>query len=529
MTEPADPFDGLTREEQAQYARLHPTGWALYLSRYAGDGSWKNARHFDYLGDRVLEMFRGDLQRLCVSMPPGSGKSEYLSLTVASWWLANRPGARVVIASYGKDLAIGWSKRAKSALAQLGAEVFGVTAIEREKAAEWKVRDPDTGEPVSGVGYFMALGRGGPFTGKRAELLIIDDLLKDALEANSPAVRDAAWDWFDKVAMTRLLSGSCVIMIATRWHHDDPIGRLEDKQRRGEVELPWEFVNLPALALEDDPLGREPGETLWPALWPQERMEKIRQGRDPSTWSALFQGRPTPEGGGLFKVGEWLQSYRQEGPHLVCGELRVELERLRRFSTVDLAGSKKQRADWTVIATWGIDHATRTLWLLDLVRKRLEAPQIVEELRRVYKEQRPAAFYCEETGPQLNLVHALRIAEQAGETLDPAKVERDALLTRAAAAGLPVRKIKPQADKVTRSSQAQAVMSNGRMLFPERAAWLEELTDELAQFPEGKHDDQVDAVSYGAIVFLEVLLAGDLLDRRQREHNGPRLEQLPMA
>lgn len=502
--------------------------WATFLSKYGGDGTWANASHFNFLSKRVLEMHRGELQRLCVSMPPGSGKSEYLSLAVASWWLGSRPNSRVVIASYGKSLSVGWSERARDAMATLGPEVFGVGANSREKAEFWKPRDPETGKAMGG--YFFAVGRGGPLTGKRAELLIVDDLIKDDMEAGSPAVREHAWRWFDKVAMTRLLPHSVVCCIATRWHADDPIGRLEDKQRAGEVELPWTFVNLPALAGENDPLGRKPGEALWPQMWPTARLEKVRQGRDPYTWAALYQGTPTPEGGSVFKPA-WVRSFEQVGPvYIAQGELhnrpnRPEMERLRcliddlmRFSTVDLAGSKKERADWTVIATWGIDHKTRTLWLLDVRRKRLEAPQIIEEMRAVQRDLNPITFYVEEAGPSLNLVHQLRFAEQAGRSHDPTDTSPNVLMQTALEAGVPVQGIKPVRDKLTRAMPATAVMSNGRLLTPARATWLETFKDELFRFPDSKHDDQVDAVSIAAQVFLEVLAASD---HRRGEDDDP--------
>lgn len=502
------------REQLRRAARLHPTAWAMYAS----DGLWQNARHFDFLAERVLAMRRGEIQRLCVSMPPGSGKSEYLSLYVASWWLATRPNDRVVIASYGKSLAVGWSERARDLLADMGVEVFGVTANARQAAHWWYPRLPD-GSPCRG--YFYAVGRGGALTGKRAELLIIDDLLKDDEEARSDAIRNAAWRWFDKVAMTRLLPHSCVFKIGTRWHTDDTIGRLEKRQAAGEVDKRWEFVNLPAIAGDDDPLGRQPGEALWPRMWPIDALEGLRRERDPYTWSSLYQGSPTPEGGGLFKA-DWLRSYTEAAGILSCGELRVPRARLRLYSTVDLAGSKKDRADYTVISTFGLDHETRTLWLLDVVRQRLEAPQIIGAMREVQQRMRPVTFYAERTAPQLNLVHRLRFAEQAGEKLDPSDTTADVLIGKAVEAGLPVVKLDPgSTDKVTRSAPAQAVMAAGRLMTPERADWLEAWKSELLAFPEsGTKDDQVDTLSYGVQVFLEVLQASAWVTQATRDPNA---------
>lgn len=441
--------------------------------------------------------------------------SETLSLYVASWWLATKPTDRVVVASYGKSLALGWAERARDLLSNLGLETFGVTANSRQSAEWWYPRNA-AGEALGG--YFFAVGRGGALTGKRAELLIIDDLLKDDMEAQSQAVRDAAWAWFDKVAMTRLMPRSCVVVIGTRWHDDDVIGRLEVAQQEGRVDHPWTFVNLPALAEEDDPLGRKPGEPLWPEMWDRDALLRKEQAHDPGTWAALFQGRPVPAGGAMFHAG-WVRSYERHGQTLRSedGELAVPMSRLKVYATVDVAGSKKERADWTVISTWGIDHETRTLWLLDVLRRRLHAPEIIAAMREVQREWEPTSFRVERAAPQVNLVHKLRFAEAAGAQYNPADDDQEVLIGAALDAGLPVIKLDPgSTDKVTRAGPAAAVMSRGRLLTPKAAPWLTTWLGEVLRFPGAKHDDQVDTLSYGAQVFLEVLQAQDYLAQREQ-------------
>ena len=200
---------------------------------------------------------------------------------------------------------------------------------------------------------------------------------------------------------------------------------------------------------------------------------------------------------------------------LVAGELRVPLSRLKVFSAADFAGSKKNRADWTVIGTFGLDHETRTLWMLDQERDRLTAPEILDRMREVQATWHPSSFYCEKTGPQLNLVHALRFAEAAGEVIDPGKpIEQDILMRKASEIGLPVRELRPDGDKVIRSAGAQALMSRGRLMTPRKAAWIPGWKAEVFAFPQG-HDDQVDVLSYGAIVFLETLQAQDYMDQQR--------------
>lgn len=481
------------RAELARMARAHPTAWALYFSRYVGDGNWTNARHFDLLADRGLRM-RDEADRvraggepstepgalrLCVSLPPGSGKSEYLSLAFASWWLGTRPADRVVIASYSRSLALGWSKRARDAFGAVGAEVFGWTADVRQRADLWVPRCPRTSRQAPG--YFYAVGRGGSLTGKRAELLIIDDLIKDDIEASSPAIRAQAWAWLQRVALTRLLPWSAVIQIGTRWHQEDPIGLLEANQQEGRFELPWEFLNLPALCEdEDDPLGREVGESLWPAMWPADRLRQIRQGTEARTWSALYQGRPTPEGGAMFDP-RWLVPFEEEeaatGTWLTApGRDPVRTDQLVRFATIDLAYTLKQRSDYTVVCVFGADLERGDLYLLHVERDRIGAQDLAKRIGAVFDAHGVRQGFLERSGFYADIVRELR--------------ER-----------LPLKLIQPNKDKVTRAQPAIKFAAGGALLVRKHAPWLRAFREELEAFPEVAHDDQVDALSYGVHVF----------------------------
>lgn len=480
----------IVREDLARMARVHPTAWALYASQYAGTGDWCNARHFDLLASKVLRCHaeaarvraggkpseEPGAQRLCVSMPPGSGKSEYLSMAVASWWLGTRPRDRVVVASYSRSLAMGWGQRARDTFAALGAEVFGVGADPRQRAHEWVPRDPVLGTPYPG--YFYSVGRGGTLTGKRAELLIIDDLLKDDLEAGSAAVRGHAWRWLDKVAMTRLLPWTVVIQIATRWHPEDPIGQLEAKQERGEVDMPWEFVNLPALCEDSkaDPLGRAVGESLWPEMWTAEQLEGVRRGRDPRTWAALYQGRPVPEGGQLFDPC-WLLPYRERESFFDSeGRAPINPERLVRYATIDLAYSTKTTSDYTVVCVWGGDLEAGDLYLMHVERDRIGAENLAARIGGVFDAWGIRRGYLERSGFYAGITRELRKS-------------------------LPLSLIQPNTDKVARAQPAIAFAAGGGLLVRDEAPWLPALREELQQFPHGSHDDQMDAIAYGVHVF----------------------------
>jgi predicted phage terminase large subunit-like protein len=352
--------------------------------------------------------------------------------------------------------------------------VFGVDTWQRAKRTAWDCYEEGrrTGGGVRGV------GKGGGVTGRAVDLGIVDDVIKDRQEADSPALRDHAWKWLESAVFPRARR---LIKIATRWHHDDPIGRLEAKQRRGEVGEPWTFVNIPALALENDPLGRKPGEPLWPgnplchgdADWYRKKQLEV----GPYVWSALYQGQPTPVEGAMFRRG-WFRYYEHEadGRAKVPGHGERDVWAMRRFATVDLAASTRTTADYTVVAMWAYDHATRLLLLVDLVRDRVEGPDLVPLLERVRDQWRLPVVFVERMGFQLTVIQAARRA------------------------GVPVRELRPDADKVSRALPLTAALEAGRVFFRASAQWLPALESELLTFPAGEHDDQVDALAYGVKV-----------------------------
>lgn len=229
----------------------------------------------------------------------------------------------------------------------------------------------------------LTAGVGGPLTGRGADVLIIDDPIKNAEEAHCDTYRERTWDWYRSVAYTRLEPRGSVIVIATRWHEDDLIGRLIRAEPTA-----WRLLSLPALAEEDDSLGRPPGAPLWPDRYPAPVLEETRRVVGEYYWSAQYQQRPTPAGGRIFKR-EWFRTFVDLADGYQLGETLIPKSRCRRFCTVDLAVSTKTSADFTVIATWAVTPANDLL-LVDLVRDRLEAPDILPALRRVYDEHRPA-------------------------------------------------------------------------------------------------------------------------------------------
>lgn len=464
--------------EIEQLAKVHPAFYARLASR----GTWQTAPHLELICGLLVKLWRGEIKRLAISVPPRHGKSLLLSQYFPAWWLGTRPGDQVIVSSYQERLVRRWSRKVRDDLAAWGPRLWGHGPHPRASTAAWDVwkKGQRTG------GSLDAVGQGGALTGKGAHLLVCDDLFKGKQEADSESIRENVWDWFTSEALTRLEAHrSACVVVFTRWHYDDVIGRLEAQQARGELKEPWTFVNLPAIATdEDDPIGRKPGEALWPERFPLERLEAIRQEVGPHVWQSLYQGRPAPADGALFKK-EWLKFYEPAGPRLarIAGRAKlVEIDLT--FMTADLAASTKTSADWTVLAVWGLSWSTRSLFLLDLVRARMEGPDILPRMRHLAGVHKCAAIHMEKGGFQLSLIQ------------------------QAARMGLPVRELLADRDKVARALPATGALESGRVYFPVGAQWQAEFETELLQFPSGRHDDQVDVLAYAVLVSNQLLDEG---------------------
>lgn len=487
---PGAPSSPATFElDTAELAKMHP-GWFAYHTSFR---KWMPAAHLRLLADKLVEVATGKCQRLIVNMPPRHGKSSLIAQYFAAWYLSLHPRQRIIFASYADGYARQWGAAARDAFYENGAALFGATVNPKASAKHWEILTNEDGRgwKPSG-GYMLSVGIGAGLTGYGGEVIIVDDPVKDHKEAISPVMRDTVWHWFQSVLMPRLQPDGAVIVVMTRWHHDDLVGRLIKQDEDGEGEG-WEVLNLPALAEvgELDALGRREGEALWPEAWGADRMEKIRRARGSYIWSALYQGQPTPLTGGLFK-SDWFTYYTAiadgDRPAVLLFRVgtilhRVKLSELTTFATVDLASSTKTSADYTVIQTWAIGRGHR-LFLLDQIRERVEGPDIVPLLWKAYRKWDLSSIWIEQVNFELSLIQEAR------------------------GKGLPVRSVRPKGDKVTRALPVTAKMEGGLIMFPQEGApWWDKFQHELLGFPKAKHDDQVDCLSYAVQVARKIAKA----------------------
>lgn len=270
------------------------------LAAWLTDGREMQARHLDLIDQAFIDIANGETDRVAIFMPPRRGKSRRAARWGALWYLRKFPHRRVAIASYGAELAEEHSRWVRDQIVAYngadGVPNLGLTLKSGSKAGN------RFGLAGSDEGGMLAAGVGGALTGRGANLIIIDDPVKNREEADSATLRKKAWDWYTTVARTRLEPGGAIILIQTRWHEDDLGGRLVGRQ-----EDQWHVLSLPELAeSDDDLLGRSRGEPLWPErydLADDERTRKDLGGRD---WTALYQQRPAPPEGAVFRYS-WIR------------------------------------------------------------------------------------------------------------------------------------------------------------------------------------------------------------------------------
>ncbi len=288
--------------------------------------------HIQRLSELLTAAANEGNARILVLMPPRHGKSEMCSHYFPAWYLLHHPNQPIILASYEADFAARWGRKVRTEIQIHGHERGVYLRGDSGAASRW--------ETTHG-GEMVTSGVGGPITGRGAKMLVIDDPVKNAEEAESPTYRERTWEWFLSTAYTRLEPGGSIIVIMTHWDQDDLAGRLLGEG----VADKWTTIKLPAIAEEDDPIGRVPGEALWPDRFPLERLNQIRATLGGHWWSALYQQRPTAREGGLFQWA-WI--------HYVSDEELPQLQRV--VIGVDPAGSTKKNSDETGICVAGLGH-----------------------------------------------------------------------------------------------------------------------------------------------------------------------------
>lgn len=404
--------------------------------------------------------------RVIISIPPQEGKSTRVAQIFPIWALTHDPELRIVTGSYAQGLANRNGRTVRNLIGshpELGLSI----ADDNGAVSEWQI--------AGHRGGMISVGRGAGITGRPADLMIIDDPIKDRAEADSQTIRDTCWDWWTDSLSSRLSPGAPVVLILTRWHQDDLAGRLIERDGHAG----WRVLNIPAQADHDpakgetDPLDREPGQYLESA---QRRTlaqwELRRKTAGAQTWASLYQGRPSPESGDILQR-DWWQRYtqplwlvRDDGAHVVS-DRDPQL-----IMSWDMTFTDKKTSDFVVGQVWlrrGADA-----YLLDQVRGRWDFPETIRRFRALCAKWPQASLKIVEdkaNGPAVIAQLRHEIPGIVPEQVSDSKVAR------------------------TRAVSPLVEAKNVWLPSADLAPWADELIEEAAAFPNGAHDDQVDALT----------------------------------
>jgi predicted phage terminase large subunit-like protein len=457
------------------------------------DAATRQTPALELIDAALVELADGDNDRLMAFCPPQEGKSERISRRFPLWLLQHNPKLRIVIVSYELDTAVRWGRVIKRDI-ELNPDLGLSLRTDSHAAGRWE---------TSQGGGIYCVGMAGAFTGRPADVLIIDDPLKDRPHAESKTVRDTCWDFWENVAKIR---SHKVVLVQTRWHHDDLAGRLLIKEP-GQ----WKLLSIPAIAETEDPLGREPGEELISAqpaeIRPPGYFQRLKETLSNYVWLSLFQQRPTRAEGGIFPRGGWRYWTPGEANRFNLGETQMDFRDCLKFITIDLATSTKTSADYTVAAAWAIP-VNGDLVLLDRVRARVaEADhfELVTPLRQRWLNPYDVT-YVE------SRMFGATFVYQAGQS------------------GIALDELHADADKFTRALPAASLVKQHRVWLPAEAEWLDEWLDEHADFPNSAHDDQVDVMAYAARVAIAHFLpmeSGAAVDARRA--NGREIDFMTVS
>lgn len=437
------------------------------------------AHHHRLIMDAIQRCMTTPFGRLMIQAPPGSAKSSYASVVAPVWAMSKFPGWRIILASYAEDLAVKQSRKARSLARQTQQ-----SAIWPEKPELTKDQKAVANWSLSNGSEYMASGFMGGITGNRANGVIIDDPFSNREAADSPTIRAKVEAEYHDTVTTRLLPGGFVILINTRWHWEDLSGVILPENYAGESGRilcrdgqEWEVINIPAKAEHaDDPLGRKPGEYLWPEWFPARHWALWENNpRAARTWSALYQQRPSPDEGIEFRR-EWFQWY---DPDAKPGSPSARPARLAVYGASDYA-TLEDRGDFTEHGLVGVDHIL-DWWFLDWWYGQKTTDVGIAAMIGLLKVWMTNRWW-HEGGPIDNAISpaidsAMKLHTRANPDR-PIWAHREALPS-----------IK---NKMLKASAFQSVAAAGKVHLPLNREWATRLVDQLCKFPTGKHDDAVD-------------------------------------
>jgi predicted phage terminase large subunit-like protein len=430
--------------------------------------------------DRVVS---GECKRLMIAMPPRHGKSQMGSYLFPAYLMGKKPDSKLIVGSHTAELAQRFGRMIRNLVEdERYSEIFPEMklSVDSKAAGRWNTAH-------GGEAFFI--GKGGAMTGRGGDVVVLDDIL-DEQDAVSDTAMENTWEWYTSGPRQRLQPNGAIIIINTRWKTDDLSGRLLRQQGQLKSDQ-WEILEFPAILPSNTP--------LWPEYWNLDELEKVKMSIGLKKWNAQWQQQPTNDDGAVLKR-EWWRKWKHDEPPS-CEYV---------LQTMDTAYSKKETADFSVIATWGVFYPSAdggpALILLSVQKGRWDFPELKRVARSEYQYWQPDNVLIEAKATGTPLQQELRKM------------------------GIPVTMYSPGGrrtgqDKVSRANAVAPILESGMVWYPEGEEFAQDLVEECAAFPNGTNDDQVDVTVMALMRFRQgnfVKLDDD--DESEREPNTQPVE-----
>lgn len=458
---------------RAEYSAILRQDFASFIERAFYElnpqTAYIHGLHIEMMASKLEACRRGEITRLIINLPPRGLKSHCTSVAFAAWWLAHNPAGHVICASYGQDLADKLARDCRLLMLSPWYRRLFPTRL----ANRYAIHDFTTTEN----GTRLATSVGGVLTGRGADLILLDDPLKPD-EALSETRRKAVNDWYDNTLLSRLndKAKGCIIIIMQRLHMDDLVGHVLEQEN-------WDVLSFPAIAERDEThvindiygrrlFVRKVGDALHPERESLATLQAIRKTTGEYNFTSQYQQDPAPPGGAMVKL-DWLRFYEP-------GEEPAKFSQI--VISWDTANKSSELSDYSVATVWGVLY--KKYYLLDVVREKLNYPDLKRAILELKKRYRPMNIVIEDKASGTQLIQDLN---------------SDLVY------GINAYTPPPGTDKMMRLHAQTAMFENGFVLLPRKAPWLDDYIKELTGFPGSRYDDQVDSTTQ----FLAYIRADD--------------------